>query len=218
MRYILAIDTAFAACNVAVMDVVRHVTVCRSVAMDRGQSEQLMPLIGVLLAESNLRYDQIDLVAVTVGPGSFTGIRVGIATARGLGLALNIPVQGVTTTSAIYAAQSQSGAAYVAVDTKRDDFYVQYFAGEGDVLLPSTPVEILSRDQVLALPETVLGDIDAPCLPDMAVVAGIAQKIHERPHHPQYHQASPLYAREAAISMPKRYARVPLDPVLGGKV
>ena len=88
---ILAIDTALEACSAAVLDTELGAVVAReSMAMARGHAEALMPLIARVMEEGGLDFTQIDRIAVTTGPGSFTGMRVGIAAARGLALATGI--------------------------------------------------------------------------------------------------------------------------------
>src|ERR1700751_4592057 len=100
----LAIDTALAACSAAVLDTGNGGLVAReSVLIVRGHAEALMPLVAQVIKKSELAFADRERIVVTTGPGSFTGLRVGIAAARGLGVATNIPVVGVTTLSA-YAA------------------------------------------------------------------------------------------------------------------
>ncbi len=101
---ILAIDTALDACAAAVLDTTTSkVIALESQAMKRGHAEALMPLIARVMKESGVAFDALDRIAVTTGPGSFTGLRVGLSAARGIGLAAGKPVVGVTTLSA-YAA------------------------------------------------------------------------------------------------------------------
>ena len=108
---ILAIDTALDACAVAVLDTeVGDLIAGESEPMKRGHAEALMPMIGRVIARSGVAFAAIDRVAVTNGPGSFTGLRVGLSAARGIALAANKPAVGVTTLTA-YAAPivSQNG-------------------------------------------------------------------------------------------------------------
>lgn len=103
---ILSFDTTLAACSVACVAIdpdSREVDVLASMrtAMARGHAEALVPMIARTMTEAGLDFTQLDRIAVTTGPGSFTGLRVGIATARGLGLALGIPVTGVVTMDAL---------------------------------------------------------------------------------------------------------------------
>ena len=101
---VLAIDTALEACSAAIFDSERDEIVAReSIPMPRGHAEALMPLVARVMAASGLDFERIDRFAVTTGPGSFTGLRVGIAAARGLGLAAGKPVVGVTTFTAFAA-------------------------------------------------------------------------------------------------------------------
>src|SRR3984885_13885764 len=101
---VLAIDTALAACSAAVLDTANGgILASESLPMIRGHAEALMPLVERVVKATGFSFREFDRVVVTTGPGSFTGLRVGIAAARGLGLATAIPVVGVSTLSA-YAA------------------------------------------------------------------------------------------------------------------
>ena len=91
---ILAFDTCLTACSVAVMDG-DHVLASRAEPMARGHQERLAPLVQELMGQAGLGFDQLDRIGVTVGPGSFTGLRVGLAFAKGLSAALDRPAIGI---------------------------------------------------------------------------------------------------------------------------
>src|SRR5215475_1056135 len=102
---ILAIDTALDACAAAVLDTeAGDVAAQESLSMKRGHAEALMPLIARVMQSASLSFAALDRIAVTTGPGSFTGLRVGISAARGLALAAGKPAVGLTTLSAYAAA------------------------------------------------------------------------------------------------------------------
>ncbi|MGY4367005.1 hypothetical protein ACVW1A_003070 [Bradyrhizobium sp. LB1.3] len=112
---ILAIDTALEACAAAVLDTdAGQLLAQEQLLMKRGHAEALMPMIARVMLSANLAFTSLDRIAVTMGPGSFTGLRVGISAARGLALAAKRPAVGLTTLSA-YAATvvGQSGTAPV---------------------------------------------------------------------------------------------------------
>ena len=95
---VLAIDTALAACSAAVLDTeYGGIVANESLPMTRGHAEALMPLLKRVMDAAGLTFSDIDRVAVTTGPGSFTGLRVGIAAARGIALAADKPAVGVST-------------------------------------------------------------------------------------------------------------------------
>ena len=101
---ILAIDTALAAAAACVFDSLRSEPISQeSIGMSRGQDQAIIPLIDRVVTASEGGAKAIERVAVTVGPGSFTGIRIGVSAARAIGLALGVPVVGVSTLAA-YAA------------------------------------------------------------------------------------------------------------------
>jgi tRNA threonylcarbamoyladenosine biosynthesis protein TsaB len=136
---ILAIDTALDACAAAVLDTgTSRLIAVESQVMKRGHAEALMPLIARVMKESGLPFAALDRVAVTTGPGSFTGLRVGLSAARGIGLAAGKPVVGLTTLSA-YAAPivSEAGEQPVisAIDARHDHVYFQVVSGNGSSLV-----------------------------------------------------------------------------------
>ena len=136
---ILAIDTALEACAAAVLDTTTSkVLASESQAMKRGHAEALMPLIARVMKDSGLSFTALDRIAVTIGPGSFTGLRVGLSAARGIALAADKPVVGITTLSA-YAAPvvSETGKQPVisAIDARHDQVYFQAVSGDGSSLI-----------------------------------------------------------------------------------
>ena len=125
---LLAIDTSANHVSVALLMNNKQVRYTQQ-EMDRGQGEALIPLIQNLLKGAQKTMADLTGVAVAVGPGSFTGVRIGIATARAIGMALNIPVYGVTNFEAY--AYSLLTPVTVVLDSKRDDYFVQKFDENG---------------------------------------------------------------------------------------
>jgi tRNA threonylcarbamoyl adenosine modification protein YeaZ len=104
-----------------------------------------MPLIARVMTDSGISYLDLDRVAVTTGPGSFTGLRVGLSAARGIGLAAGKPVVGLTTLSAYVAplvAEGQEQAIISAIDARHDHVYFQVVAGNGATLIKPTVAPI----------------------------------------------------------------------------
>ena len=197
---ILALDAATTACSVALW-VDGRICARQFEVMSRGQSEALLPMVEQVLAET----EQIvpDLIAVTVGPGAFTGIRIGLAAARGLGLAWNIPVTGISTTLALAAtvnpSQRQGHRIVVVLDSKREDRWVQVF---DDQLQPLTPPSSVMPDQIAGLIKGPAIVLDDPTLyTDASVVAQLAAQgwPNGTTLPPQ-----PLYLRPADVTMPKQ--------------
>lgn len=134
-RCLLALDAAGAACSAALWRdgvIVAH----RFAAMRRGQSEHLVPMIEAVMAAADTPYTSLEALAVTVGPGGFTGVRIGLATARGLALALHRPLLGVSNfeavAAAVPAAERAGRVLAVVIDSKRHELYVQAFAPPED--------------------------------------------------------------------------------------
>ncbi|HHY50287.1 MAG TPA: tRNA (adenosine(37)-N6)-threonylcarbamoyltransferase complex dimerization subunit type 1 TsaB, partial [Alphaproteobacteria bacterium] len=144
MVTVLAIDTAGPRLQLALragarLD--RHVE-----ELAQGHAERLFPAIAGLLERNGVGYRELERIAVTTGPGSFTGLRIGLSAARGLGLALGIPVIGVPTLTAISLA-SGCEATTVLLDARRGEAYVQSFSGPG---LPVGGPQLLPADQARA--------------------------------------------------------------------
>lgn len=135
---VLAIDTALGACSAAVLDTERGTLTEESVPMERGHAEALMPLIARVMGQSGIKFADLERIAVTTGPGSFTGLRVGISAARGISLAAKKPAIGLTTLSAYaapYIHQDGTLPVTVAIDARHDHVYLQIFGPGGRVLV-----------------------------------------------------------------------------------
>ena len=133
---ILALDSATAACSAAVW-VGAGVVARRYESMSRGHAVRLMPMVRDVMGESGLAFGEIDYIATTTGPGGFTGLRIGLAAARAIGLAANIPVIGYTTFEVVARSprtRSASLPLLVVMDAKRADYYFQLFDSDGATL------------------------------------------------------------------------------------
>jgi tRNA threonylcarbamoyladenosine biosynthesis protein TsaB len=135
---ILAIDTALDACAAGILDTgTGQLVAYESQPMKRGHAEALMPLLARVMQQSGVAFAALDRIAVTTGPGSFTGLRVGLSAGRGIGLASGKPVVGITTLAA-YAAPlvSRNGDApvFAVIDARHDHVYFQAVSGNGSAL------------------------------------------------------------------------------------
>src|ERR1700688_3114564 len=136
---VLAIDTALETCSAAVLDTEQGaVTAHESLPMVRGHAEALIPLIARVLEKAGLDFAMLDRIAVTTGPGSFTGLRVGIAAARGIALATGKPAVGLSTLAAYAApfiAADDTLPVVSAIDARHDHVYLQVFGPGGRTLV-----------------------------------------------------------------------------------
>jgi tRNA threonylcarbamoyl adenosine modification protein YeaZ len=135
---VLAIDTALAACSAAVFDTDRGTVASETLPMARGQAEVLMPLVARVMNQAGVSFASLDRIAVTVGPGSFTGLRVGIAAARGIGLAAGKPVVGLSTLAAFAApfiAADDTLPVAAAIDARHGQVYLQVFGPGGRTIV-----------------------------------------------------------------------------------
>jgi tRNA threonylcarbamoyladenosine biosynthesis protein TsaB len=220
---ILAIDTALDACAAAVLDTDSSKLLAQeSQAMKRGHAEALMPLIARVMKESGIPFASLDRIAVTTGPGSFTGLRVGLSAARGIGLAANKPVVGLTTLTA-YAApivgQNAEQPVISAIDARHGHVYFQVVSGNGSPLIRPgvAPIEEALGASRFGAPHLVgnaakiLADrwpahapppfkVDAQPAPDISWVAWLGAAVS-----PDTAPARPFY-----LSAPD--AKIPTDP------
>src|SRR5215468_6655934 len=136
---VLAIDTALEACSAAVFDIERGgITASESLPMARGHAEAVMPLIARVMDLAGAEFADLDRVAVTTGPGSFTGLRVGISAARGIALASGKPAVGVSTLAAFAAphiANEAGDSVVAAIDARHGHVYLQVLASAGRTLV-----------------------------------------------------------------------------------
>jgi tRNA threonylcarbamoyladenosine biosynthesis protein TsaB len=164
----LGLDTCLNACSVAVLDD-GEVRAHASEVMARGHQERLAPMVERVMAQAGLAFDRLDRIGVTVGPGSFTGLRVGVAFAKGLGAALAVPAVGVGSLEAL--AAEADGLVFAAIDARRDQLYLQGFEAGRPLMAPDVlPVETAAaRLAELAggRPLTLVGS-GAPLLADVA--------------------------------------------------
>lgn len=114
--------------------------------MQQGHQERLAPLIAEVMAEAGVGFDRIDRIGVTVGPGSFTGLRVGLSFAKGLGLALNRPVIGIDSLIAIAASARREGPGLVLIDARRGQVYERRFDGASS----TSPSRAVALEEVFA--------------------------------------------------------------------
>jgi tRNA threonylcarbamoyladenosine biosynthesis protein TsaB len=225
---VLAIDTALAACSAAVLDTsFGGIVASESLPMTRGHAEALMPLVARVMKQSGLAFADIDRVVVTTGPGSFTGLRVGIAAARGFALAAGIPAVGISTPSAYaapYLGADDKSPVVAAIDARHDHVYLQVFAPGGRTLVAprlaalseavraasdtaACVVGSAAKAVAAALGETAPAPVtvDARAAPDIAWVAQIGTVVPEAtsPPKPQYLRAPDAQPQNAA-QLPRR--------------
>jgi tRNA threonylcarbamoyladenosine biosynthesis protein TsaB len=139
---VLALDTALGACSAAVTRDGQALAAI-SEPMTRGHQERLASLVRETMIEAGVAFAEVDRIGVTVGPGSFTGLRVGLAFAKGLALALGKPCIGIGVLEALAASNPGQGLTAAVIDAKRGQVYLQMFDGGVALMAPDAlPVEI----------------------------------------------------------------------------
>jgi tRNA threonylcarbamoyladenosine biosynthesis protein TsaB len=225
---VLAIDTALAACSAAVLDTDDGgIVASESVPMMRGHAEALMPLLVQLMQGAGMDFRDIDRVVVTTGPGSFTGLRVGISAARGIALAAGKPAVGLSTLAAYAAphmATDETVPVVAAIDARHAHVYLQVFgpggrthtaprlsplaeavraaAGARSCIVGSAAQSVAAGLSDLDPSPTA---VDARPAPDIAWVARMGAVVPEgkSPPKPQYLRAPDAQPQNAA-QLPRR--------------
>jgi tRNA threonylcarbamoyladenosine biosynthesis protein TsaB len=223
---VLAIDTALEACSAAVLDTDRRgIAASETIAMARGHAEALMPLIARVMDIADVEFAALDRIAVTTGPGSFTGLRVGISATRGIALAAGKPAIGLSTLAGFAApliAEDDSTHVVAAIDARHDNVYLQVFGIGGRTLV--APRIATLRDAVRAAmtgPARIVGSaanllaaawprgVDQPiaveqcAAPDIGWIARLGAAATDGSGPPK-----PLYLR-APDAQPQDAARLP---------
>lgn len=212
---VLALDSALGGCVVAVLQ--GDNAHARVLETGRDQAAKLMPMVQDVMAEAGVGMEDLDLIVTTTGPGSFTGLRIGLSAARALGLALSLPVQGVSTFTAMVQSCRPQGKSLVVLESKRADFYVQAFDSalepEGTpqcLLSADIPTDrIVCGDGVARLRlETGLafGNAIARNLPDPAVLAQAGLALF-RLNGEKAQKPEPFYMRGADVSVSNKVQR-----------
>lgn len=208
---ILSIDTCLGASSVAIVEGER-VLAARSEPMTRGHQERIGILAREAAAEAGVAFSDLDRIGVTVGPGSFTGLRVGLAFAKGLATALSIPCVGVTTLEAL--AYGAEGFVAALIDARMEQVYMQVFA-DGVALMAPDALGLGEAAARLAElysggPATLVGSgaplladalsgakVLTPAAPDPVAIARLAAARPTPTHSPR-----PLYLRAPYATLP----------------
>ena len=140
-----------AACSVCVYDAGAGLMLgSRHEFMDRGQAEALAPMVQETMGLAGVAFKDLGRIAVTTGPGTFTGVRIGLAMARGLGVALNIPLTGITSLAAIACNETAGDLPIVvAVDARASEIYFAAFDQSGKEITAPTVVTLANGQRFM---------------------------------------------------------------------
>jgi tRNA threonylcarbamoyladenosine biosynthesis protein TsaB len=206
---ILALDTALESCTAAVANA-EQTLAYRSEPMARGHQERLAPLVAEVMTEAGVAFRDLDRIGVTVGPGSFTGLRVGLAFAKGLGLSLGRPVVGVGTLQAM--AGQAKGLTVVAIDARREQLYLQILRDGAPLTAPEavTLEDAVSTVSRHGPPDRLIGSgarLLAGAFPQTAIEQGNGAAVETlvalaRAADPERSRAAPLYLRAPDAKLP----------------
>jgi tRNA threonylcarbamoyladenosine biosynthesis protein TsaB len=208
-KNILALDTALNNCSAGIFASGKIISETKE--MMQGHAEHLLPMTGRVLRQADLRYDDLYAVVTTLGPGAFTGLRIGLSTARALALALDIPLFGITTMQilALQAVKVKAEKTLVVLETKRQDFYVQAFDAKGNSISEAACLQAdeIKTDGFVLVGDGVVrltGKAASIIAPDIGMIAGLLVT------NPEYFTegAEPVYLRGADVTASKRENRI----------
>jgi tRNA threonylcarbamoyl adenosine modification protein YeaZ len=202
---VLALDTASPFPSISVLW--EGAVSSETLSADRRSSEELLPAIGALLARLGKRLTDLDRIAVCTGPGSFTGLRVGMATAWGLSRGSGVAVEGVSTLEALAEAARGSGGDSVAaaLDAGREEVILASYDLTGPRCEISGPAQRLSRDQarrrvgslpLVTLPQDLL-EIPSISL-DAPLSAAVSRAVARAPRPSAPLESTAIYSRPSA--------------------
>ena len=219
---LLAIDTSLNGCSAALLEngaLLAH----RFEVRERGHAEAIVPMVEACMAEGNRAYSDLDGFAVSTGPGTYTGLRIGHAAIRGFALAAAKPVIGVTSLQAVERAARRAKPAappdtLILLSTRRADLYVQFFrdsepTSEPQALKPAAIAAMLPNDPLLLAGDAAAAFADdfgrsnmsiagGRGLPDAADIAALAaQRIARDGLPPPLEFPAPLYLRAPDVTL-----------------
>jgi tRNA threonylcarbamoyladenosine biosynthesis protein TsaB len=212
---VLALDTALAACSVCLFDAARDkVIASESLLLGRGHAEALLPMLERVIAKLDGGWAKVERIGVVVGPGSFTGLRVGISAARAAALAIGCPAVGISTLAALAAplvGVSEGTPIAAAIDARHGNVFFQIFSSEGQPLgapaalsleesvarIGERPVHLVGSaspalQEALARAGGIARSSVAEAVPDIVCVAKLAVAADPRTAPPD-----PLYVKRA---------------------
>jgi tRNA threonylcarbamoyladenosine biosynthesis protein TsaB len=213
---VLALDTALGQCAACVADSAGGEPLSlEETELERGHAEALLPLLERVVAGAPGGFGALERVAVTVGPGSFTGLRIGISAARAIGLATGVPVVGVTTLSALMAplvAEPRSRLVVAAIDARGGRVYAQAIAPNGRTIIRPSVLTIREVVRALGSSAVLLVGSGAAAIAAEAWGVGLDVRVGGASPHPDILWVARLgAAAEPSQALPKPFYLMPPD-------
>lgn len=202
--FILVIDSCGSSCGVGVWRDGKML-VRSEEHMERGQDGRLMPMVVEILAKANCDFSDIDRIAVTRGPGSFTGVRVGLAAARGIGIASGKPVVGIDRFAIYKSLHAAEKNLLVVIDSKRAELFCKFYPAQGEAQDACMMTEMEISEFTAAHPDTMMaGDTATPDDDVLSACAALAAKADAKNNH---FLARPLYLRAPDVTFGGNHVR-----------
>lgn len=206
---VLAVEAAGSACSAALWRD-GAIVARRFALMEHGQAEALIPMVQAVMSEAGMGFESLDLIAASTGPGSYTGLRVGLAAARALASSAGKPLSGVDSFDCIRAGVAEAGSLLVALETRRSDLYIRFYDIDGRILDTDS---VVSEAELIARfggnpPFWIAGDAA-----ERAAALLENAKISEAPRHGDAAKVAEIAAfRWAAEKIPRPAAPIYLRP------
>lgn len=218
---ILALETATRNCSVALFDEDRLIAYKEEATAGYSHAEKLHVYISEVLAQAGVSYQELKAIAVSSGPGSYTGLRIGVSAAKGLCFALDIPLISVNTLR-VLATQANTDAAFIVpmLDARRMEVYASVFDAQG-LEVKATHAEILTSDSFAGLEgkvcflgdanekaQTVLQRANFEFLPEIILPSArnMGSIVHDRFRAEAFEDVAyfePFYLKDFLVSAPK---------------
>jgi len=219
---ILALDCSLDSCSAAVFDSAHRILGARFERMERGQAETIAPMARDVMAEAGVPSQSLDRIGVTLGPGTFTGIRIGLACAKGLALALNKPVIGIDSLRAIAANAEQTPETIaIATDARQGQVYLGIYRGKETLLaprriaveevsyfLPEGPLSVMGGAKAQLIAAARRDDLRPRSEADIPIAANFAPLISVDQQDAM--PLRPLYLAESYAKRPRAKAEIVL--------
>jgi len=208
------IDTSVKGCNIALFDD-QSVLAMAQEPIERGHAETLLPLFENLAQSIGKTPNDIENIYTTIGPGSFTGLRVGLTTAQFMGFSLQKPVHGITTFQAFSAGCDGDQKRAVLIETKRSDYYVQIMDSNHNPVGEAQSVDAAEIENIIDGDMIVTGDAIERLVSEINIKNKI---VHQSMINIEkmvaainsgcvdYRAPEPLYVRDVDVSQPKKKA------------
>lgn len=205
---ILSIETATEVCSAALVHQ-KNIISERSVKEKNIHSERLLTLIDEVMIESNISRSQLEAIAISIGPGSFTGLRIGLSTAKGLAMALDLPIISVPTLDGIaenyrlHRSTKKDEIFCAMIDAKREEAYFAFYSVSNDEVVRQSEFSIKPKSEIVEDAKHRKAETRQPD-PNAGAVGVLAERKQKEFEVTDFSYLEPLYLRDFIATVPKK--------------